>query len=113
MRNKNQLVPLDLPSDSLFPVENLMDNIAVTTNSENEESPQSDQQLLPVQSAHSITSHRNNSQHMQLAQYEANLVLSRSPSAITQSANRDERRPSRGLFYEYVLHFNRLIALLA
>lgn len=73
-----------------------MDNIAVTTNSENEENAQS-KQLLPVQSAHLITaSHRNDSQHLQLAQYETNLVLSRSPSGIIQSNNRDERRPSRG-----------------
>lgn len=88
-----------------------MDNIAVTTNSENEESPQPDQQLLPVSSAHLIASHRNGSQHMQLAQYEANLVLSRSPSAITQFANRDERRPSRGLFYEYV-QFERIACVI-
>lgn len=80
-----------------------MDNIAVTTNSENEENAQS-KQLLPVQSAHLITaSHQND---LQVAQYESNLVLSRSPSGIIQSNYRDERRPSRGLFYEYVPTFN-------
>lgn len=92
-----------------------MDNSAVKTHAEHEENGQANQQLLPAPATHLIP--RTHSHHTQLAQYDGTVSLSPSPSMIVQLANRDERRPSRGLFYEYVFsvvvvdvffYFNRL-----
>lgn len=79
-----------------------MDNLVVRTHLESEENVQANQQLLP---ATSTDLQRTSSHHTQLAQYDGTASLSRSPSTIAQLANRDERRPSRGLFYEYVCCF--------